>query len=161
VATKIRHHEPWSGTSGDFGSVQYAMMALASQGFFGPPIGGDPMIMKTKTLRAHLAPLLAPELDHVQTLRIGSKSLAYWPQRFVSDADADDLMRLFEEVASAGRHLALMAHYSHPRELSTPVSRTAVERVQATGAVVRTQDTSSRAMKFARSAMRSSPRGPW
>ena len=53
--------------------------------------GGDPMIMKTHSIRRYLEPLLSPRLRHVQTLRIGTKALAYWPYRFVSDPDADDL----------------------------------------------------------------------
>jgi len=101
--------------------------------------GGDPMIMKTKALRGHLAPLLAPELEHVQTVRIGSKSLAYWPQRFTSDADADDLLRFFDEIAAAGRHVAFMAHFSHPRELESEVVRRAIARIRATGAEIRMQ----------------------
>ncbi|MEE9126689.1 MAG: lysine 2,3-aminomutase, partial [Planctomycetota bacterium] len=52
---------------------------------------------------------------------------------------ADDLLRLFEEVQDAGKHLALMAHYSHPRELSTNAAREAVRRIRDTGAVVRCQ----------------------
>jgi KamA family protein len=101
--------------------------------------GGDPMIMKTRALRAHLAPLLAPELAHVRSIRIGSKALAYWPQRFVSDDDADDLLRFFAEVVAAGRHLAFMAHFSHPRELETNLVRRAIARIRATGAEIRMQ----------------------
>ncbi len=101
--------------------------------------GGDPLIMKTAKLRRYLEPLLAPELEHVTSLRIGTKAPAYWPQRFVGDSDADDLLRLFEQVRRSGRHLALMAHYSHPRELETPAAREALRRILDTGAVVRTQ----------------------
>ncbi len=101
--------------------------------------GGDPLVMSTAILRRYIEPLLAPELAHVQNIRIGSKAPAYWPHRFVTDRDADDLMRLFEEVTDAGRQLALMAHFSHPRELSTEIARTAMRRVRATGAVVRCQ----------------------
>jgi L-lysine 2,3-aminomutase len=97
------------------------------------------MIMKTKAMRAHLEPLLAPELEHVQTIRFGSKALAYWPQRFVTDDDADDLLRFFEEIIAAGRHVALMAHFSHPRELSTDLVREAIRRIRATGAEIRMQ----------------------
>ena len=32
-------------------------------------------------------------LDDVSTIRIGSKSLSYWPDRFLTDGDADDLLR--------------------------------------------------------------------
>jgi KamA family protein len=101
--------------------------------------GGDPLVMKTSVLRRYVEPLLRPELSHIESIRIGTKAPAYWPQRFVDDADADDLMRLFEQVQASGKHLALMAHYSHPRELSTPLARQAVRRIKSTGAVVRCQ----------------------
>jgi KamA family protein len=101
--------------------------------------GGDPLVMKTKTLRRFIEPLLDPELSHVESIRLGTKSPAYWPQRFATDADSDDLLQLFEEVQEAGRHLALMAHYSHPRELQTPTAERAVQRIKSTGAVVRCQ----------------------
>jgi len=101
--------------------------------------GGDPMIMRTSVLRRYIEPLLHPDLEHITVIRIGTKAPAYWPYRFVTDADADDLLKLFEEVRQAGRHLALMAHYSHPRELSTPVAQAAVRRIQSAGAVVRCQ----------------------
>jgi KamA family protein len=101
--------------------------------------GGDPMVMRTKVLRRYIEPLLDPALENLQTIRIGTKAPAYWPQRFVTDQDSDDLMRLFEEVRASGRQLALMAHYSHPVELSTNIARRAVARVQEAGAVVRCQ----------------------
>ncbi|SMD22989.1 KamA family radical SAM protein [Kibdelosporangium aridum] len=96
--------------------------------------GGDPMVMSTERLASHLMPLLA--VESVQTIRIGTKSPAYWPHRFVTDNDADDVLRLFESVVRSGRHLAVMAHFSHPRELRTDLARAAVSRIRSTGAVV-------------------------
>ncbi|QHC24018.1 KamA family radical SAM protein [Streptomyces sp. GS7] len=96
--------------------------------------GGDPMVMSTERLRAHLEPLL--RVDAVRTIRIGTKSVAYWPQRYVTDPDADDVLRLFERIAASGRQLAVMAHFSHPRELATDLARRALARIRATGAVV-------------------------
>lgn len=101
--------------------------------------GGDPLIMKTAVLRRYIEPLLGAGLEHITSIRLGTKAPAYWPQRFVTDADADDLLRLFEEVRAAGKALALMAHYSHPRELETAVAQAALRRIQSTGAVVRCQ----------------------
>jgi KamA family protein len=101
--------------------------------------GGDPMVMKTSVLRRYIEPLLDPSLEHIESIRIGTKSTAYWPHRYVQDADSDDLLRLFDEVRRAGRHLALMSHYSHPRELSTSMAREAVRRILRTGAVIRCQ----------------------
>ncbi|MEW6646073.1 MAG: lysine 2,3-aminomutase [Pseudomonadota bacterium] len=101
--------------------------------------GGDPMVMKTKHLASYLEPLLQPEFDHVQTLRIGTKALSFWPQRFVLDEDADDLLRLLERLVRKGKHVAVMAHYNHWRELDTPIAREAVRRMRETGAVIRSQ----------------------
>lgn len=99
--------------------------------------GGDPMIMGEPVLRRYLEPLL--DVEQLESIRIGTKSLAYWPQRFVSDPDGDDTLRLFASVAEAGKSLAFMAHFSHPRELELPIVEAAVARITATGAVVRTQ----------------------
>jgi len=98
--------------------------------------GGDPLVLHTPVLRRYVEPLLADELEHVTTIRLGTKALAFWPQRLVSDPDADDLARLFESILERGRRLVLMAHYSHPRELSTAAARSALRRVIDTGAAV-------------------------
>ena len=59
--------------------------------------GGDPLIMKTKTLREYIEPLTKPDAGHnLRTVRIGSKAIAYWPHRFVYDDDAQDLLDLFQ-----------------------------------------------------------------
>jgi L-lysine 2,3-aminomutase len=42
-------------------------------------------------------------------------------------------------VKEAGRHLALMGHINHPRELSTPAVEDAIGRILETGAQIRTQ----------------------
>ncbi len=101
--------------------------------------GGDPMVMSAGALARHLEPLLHPRFGHVRNIRIGTKTVAYWPQRFVSDGDSDELMRLFEKVAASGRHLSVMGHYCHPVELSTATARQAAVRVRSTGAAIRIQ----------------------
>ena len=102
--------------------------------------GGDPLVMKTKHLATYLEPFLErPELQHVQTIRLGTKSLTFWPQRYVTDPDADALLHLLERLAASGRHVALMAHFNHWREFETPIAREAIRRVRETGAVIRAQ----------------------
>ncbi|MEZ4700928.1 MAG: hypothetical protein R2834_11400 [Rhodothermales bacterium] len=101
--------------------------------------GGDPMIMSARNLAVYIEPLLGPGYEHIQTIRIGTKSLTYWPYRFLSDADADDVLRLFEKVTAAGKHLALMAHFNHWKESDTPAAQEAIRRVRGTGAQIRTQ----------------------
>ncbi len=100
--------------------------------------GGDPLVARASVLRRHLEPLLAPDLERVN-IRIGTKAPVYWPHRFLGDRDAEDLLRLFEEVIARGRHLTLVLHASHPRELGTEAAQRALARILATGAVVRCQ----------------------
>ena len=99
--------------------------------------GGDPMIMGEGVLNRYLEPLL--EIDQLESIRIGTKALAYWPQRWVTDPDADDTLRLFERVVAAGKNLAFMAHFSHPHEMMPDIAQEAVRRIRDTGAVIRTQ----------------------
>jgi L-lysine 2,3-aminomutase len=101
--------------------------------------GGDPMIMGAPVLRRYIEPLLDPRLRHIESIRIGTKSLGYWPLRFVTDPDADETLRLFEDVVAADKNLAVMAHFSHPRELEPSPVAEAVRRIKSTGAVIRTQ----------------------
>jgi L-lysine 2,3-aminomutase len=95
--------------------------------------------MKTKILAGYVESLLNEEIENLQTIRIGTKALSYWPNRFLTDDDADDLLRLFEKIVKAGKNLAIMAHFNHPVELSTDEVKEAIRRIRATGAQVRTQ----------------------
>jgi len=102
--------------------------------------GGDPMIMGAPVLRRYIEPLLHdPRLEHIESIRIGTKSLSYWPQRYVTDPDAEATLKLFEEVANAGKNLAVMAHFSHPRELEPDILNAAVRNIRQAGGVIRTQ----------------------
>lgn len=101
--------------------------------------GGDPLVIKSQVLRRYVEPLLAADLPHLASIRIGTKAPAYWPHRFLTDPDSDDLLALFEQVVDSGRTLAIMGHYTHPRELETQAAQDAVRRIRQTGAVVRCQ----------------------
>lgn len=101
--------------------------------------GGDPLVMKTKHLQQYLEPLMEPEFDHIQTIRLGTKALTFWPYRFVTDADSTELLELLEALVRKGKHVALMGHYNHWKELDTPVAREAIRSVRATGAEIRSQ----------------------
>lgn len=101
--------------------------------------GGDPLILSAAGLSEILEPLLAPEFDHVQTLRLGSKVLSFWPYRFTQDKDADDLLRLFERLSQAGKHVALMAHLCHHQEMTPPAFGQALKRLRECGVTVRSQ----------------------
>lgn len=102
--------------------------------------GGDPMIMSYKVFRQYIDPFLSENnKTNIQTIRIGTKSLGFWPYKFTTDKDADDFLKLFEEIKARGINLAFMAHFSHPRELETDAVKEAIKRLRSTGVQIRTQ----------------------
>lgn len=101
--------------------------------------GGDPLIMKAKNLASYIEPLLEADLPNLQTIRIGTKALGYWPYKFSTDDDAGELLALFEKIVKKGINLAIMAHFNHPIELSTPAVQEAIRVLRATGAQIRSQ----------------------
>ncbi|MDR1169491.1 MAG: lysine 2,3-aminomutase [Prevotellaceae bacterium] len=101
--------------------------------------GGDPMTMSSELLEIYIEPFLRPEMEHVRTIRIGTKSLSYWPYRYTTDKDADEIIRLFAKIVKAGKHLSVMAHFNHYVELSTDEVKKAIARIRSTGAQIRTQ----------------------
>jgi len=101
--------------------------------------GGDPLVMKTKHLESYILPLLESNLPNLRTIRLGTKALSYWPYRFLTDHDADELLDLFCTVKESGKHLAFMAHFNHPQEMETQAVQMAIDRILDTGAQIRTQ----------------------
>lgn len=101
--------------------------------------GGDPMVMSSKMLKKYLAPLLSEEYSHIQNIRIGTKSLSYWPYRYTTDQDSEELLEFFKEINDSGKKIAFMAHINHPNEMQTEVFEEAVKKIQATGTIVRAQ----------------------
>lgn len=101
--------------------------------------GGDPMTMSAKILTSYIEPLLSPEFEHIRSIRIGTKSLTYWPYRYLNDSDSDEIIALFEKIVKSGKNLSIQAHFNHPIELSTEAVKNAVSRIRATGAQIRTQ----------------------
>lgn len=101
--------------------------------------GGDPLVMSAKKLNQYIEPLLSADIPNLQTIRIGTKALGYWPYRFIDDKDSEELLQLFENVTKKGIQLAFMAHFNHPNELKTKAVQVAIKKILNTGAVIRTQ----------------------
>src|SRR5690606_14383096 len=51
----------------------------------------------------------------------------------------DELLRVFERLVKAGKHVAFMAHFNHWREIEPAVCQEAIRRIRDTGAVIRAQ----------------------
>ncbi len=101
--------------------------------------GGDPMIMKSALFGKYIEALMNANLPQLKTIRIGTKSLSFWPYRYLTDPDAKQLLDIFRRVTDHGLHVALMAHFNHHRELETDAVQEAASRILATGAQIRTQ----------------------
>jgi len=101
--------------------------------------GGDPMIMKAKIFAKYVDTLIDANLPNLKTIRIGTKALAYWPYKFLTDDDSQEMLEVFKKITSSGLHLAFMAHFNHLNELSTDAVKDAIKEVRKTGAQIRTQ----------------------
>ncbi len=101
--------------------------------------GGDPMIIKARIFSTYIDALLNADLPNLRTIRIGTKALAYWPYKFLTDDDAKETLKLFERITAKGLHLGFMAHFNHPVELSTNAVKKAIYNIRKTGAQIRTQ----------------------
>jgi len=101
--------------------------------------GGDPAVMPTRYFEHYFETILNAGLDHIKTIRIGTKALTYWPYRFTHDADAEALLSLFSKMTSRGINIAVMAHFNHPGALKTRAAKEAIRTLQAAGVQIRAQ----------------------
>jgi KamA family protein len=99
--------------------------------------GGDPFSMNALELTSYVNAVKS--VSSINSFRFGTRMITWWPYRFVTDNDADQLIELFEQLINSGKHVTLMAHISHPNELSTNIAQKAIERIRSTGAEIRCQ----------------------
>lgn len=102
--------------------------------------GGDPMIMSFKVFKQYIEPFIDPgNKTNIQTIRLGTKVLGFWPYKFLTDRDAQEFLDLFKRITDSGLNLSIMAHFNHVNELKTPAVQEAVRLLRKTGAQIRTQ----------------------
>ena len=99
--------------------------------------GADPMIVNVITLKKYIEPIL--EVESVKVINITTKSLAWWPYRFTTDKDADEILNLFKHIISKGKHINILAHFSHVKEVESDEVKEAAKRIRDTGAFIRCQ----------------------
>ena len=75
--------------------------------------GGDPLLMSTRRIAEILGALAG--IEHVRIIRIGSKMPAFDPWRLRNDQMLWEVLREHPRR----QHIYLMAHFDHPRELTT------------------------------------------
>jgi L-lysine 2,3-aminomutase len=79
--------------------------------------GGDPFMSRTN-MAAAIDGLMA--IDHVQTLRLATRSIAYYPPLFLAEDKAylTYLKRKNLELQELGKRMEVATHFIHPDEIS-------------------------------------------
>jgi len=93
--------------------------------------GGDPLLINTKRIRKILQSL--EDIEHVNYVRIGTRTPVVYPMRFFDD----DLLRCFEEF-NKHKTLYLPTHFNHVNEI-TDIAAEAVLRIRQAGVTVNNQ----------------------
>lgn len=92
--------------------------------------GGDPLRLESASLRKVLAELR--QIDHVQIIRIGTKSPAFNPYRIINDPE---LPALIHKFSTPEKRIYFMVQFNHPREITEPAIK-AVDILVKSGAVL-------------------------
>ncbi|MEQ6388408.1 KamA family radical SAM protein [Bacillaceae bacterium S4-13-58] len=92
--------------------------------------GGDSLILATKKLRMILERLR--DIPHVKIIRLGSKMPVFNPMRIYED---EALLQLIREFSTPEHRIYVMAHISHPVEITSKAKK-ALEALHDAGAIV-------------------------
>lgn len=92
--------------------------------------GGDPLILATAKLKMIIERLRA--IEHVKIIRIGSKLPAFNPMRIYEDPALLDLIRA---NSNEKKRIYIMAHISHPNEITTEL-RQAIKALYEANAII-------------------------
>ncbi|MER9914123.1 lysine 2,3-aminomutase [Mesorhizobium sp. M0050] len=79
--------------------------------------GGDPFVLSTAKLDKILDHLL--RIPHLDSIRFGTKAVAYQPKRFEDSA----LPALFQRIHEAGKTAIIVTHFDHIGEISADAER--------------------------------------
>lgn len=93
--------------------------------------GGDPMLIDTPKLKKMLEGL--KEIDHVNFVRIGTRTPVVYPMRFFDDS-LIEYLKEFNKVKT----LYIPTHFNHVNEI-TPTAKKAILRIREAGIAVNNQ----------------------
>ncbi|WP_078556564.1 KamA family radical SAM protein [Bacillus alkalicellulosilyticus] len=95
--------------------------------------GGDPLILATNKLRYIIESLR--EIEHVKIIRIGSKMPVFNPMRIYED---EGLLNLIREYSTSEKRIYVMAHISHPQEMTDKTFK-GLQALHDAGAIIMNQ----------------------
>jgi len=99
--------------------------------------GGEPLMNRRTLLRAVEG---LKDIPHIQTIRIASRCISYYPQMFFKDEEfwLNYLIETNRELAPLGKRIEIATHFIHPDEIS-PRALEIISRLVASGLQVYTQ----------------------
>lgn len=101
--------------------------------------GGDGSYIPYERLLAYVTPLIEDtELQHIRTLRIGSRAITFHPELVLSDKFRK-ILELLKLTIDHGIQVVWMAHLSTPRELLNPGAIAAIRRLKSFGLTIKSQ----------------------
>jgi L-lysine 2,3-aminomutase len=101
--------------------------------------GGDASYMPYERMKAYAMPFITdPEMDHIKTLRLGTRVLTFDPELILTK-EYENILGLFKELTDNGIQVAFMSHFSTPREVLNISTIAAIRRLRATGVTVKSQ----------------------
>ncbi|NOZ81093.1 MAG: KamA family radical SAM protein [DPANN group archaeon] len=86
--------------------------------------GGDAFMLDNDTVRSLTGILSDPSLDHIRTVRFGTRMVVYQPQRI--DDELGQILQDFRDTT--GKRVMVGTHVNHPREV-TPETKDAFEHL--------------------------------
>lgn len=93
--------------------------------------GGDPFMLPTAKIKEITERLL--QIDHVTTIRFGTRTPVTMPQRINSDPELMATLReLNQRARQQEKNIWIMTQFNHPREI-TPESKQALGELRETG----------------------------
>ena len=95
--------------------------------------GGDPLILSTRKLENVISE--TRKIDHIKTIRIGTKMLAFNPYRIIDDPSLSKLVRKY---STPEKRIYFMSHFNHPREI-TEEAIEAIRILLEAGAIITNQ----------------------
>jgi L-lysine 2,3-aminomutase len=99
--------------------------------------GGDVETMSAANIKQWTD--ILKEFPNIKVVRFGTKALSYWPYRFTTDSDAQQMLDVYRDLIPSGIQVEVMAHFTTPQELRTSAVRQAIRAIQSTGATIHNQ----------------------
>ncbi len=101
--------------------------------------GGDGAYMPYERFVAYTKPFIEdPDFSHIKTLRVGTRVLSFHPELILTK-EYEKTLGWFKTLIDSGVQVAIMAHFSTPREVLNPATIAAIRRLRSYGILIKSQ----------------------